>query len=391
YDRYRGPAGEPALDPARYQVSLLTPARLAGQARPGECAEVLGIDVLDRDLRESMIRLLHESHPFEQLLVFTERLLVPSARLREQLGIAGPTLEQVQPLRDKAAMKRAVAAAGLPMGDWAEAGDRTAALALLRKHGHVIIKPVDGTGSVGLRECRSERELADFWQAEPAFHGLVEEFLTDEMLHVDAVLSRGELVSCSVSRYLSSTMSYLSRQPLLSVMIDDERLRDRAAEFCLAASAALGVRDSVVHLELFHRPNDGRLLFCEMAGRAGGAGVGAAVHAVTGFNLYQAMVDCALGQRPVAGGQPMFPAAGWLLIYGEDGVLRDFDDSAVPREWLIDRSISAQPGQSFSIPIAGASLAKYVVGGADEAEVTQRMHRVIELCKLDYSAARTTP
>lgn len=384
YDQYRGPAGEPALDPDRFRVSLLTPARFAAHARPGECTEVIGIDVLSEQPRDAVIRALHEAHPYDLLLAFTERLLLPMAAVREVLGIRGPDVAQTRLVRDKAVMKRAIGRAGIPLCEWAEVGSAAAAEPMLAKHGRVVVKPTAGIGSNGVAVCDTAEQLAEIWRRRPGFTGLVEQFVPDEMLHVDAIMYRGEFLMSSVSRYLTPTTSFQTASPLMSVMIDDRVLHEQAAEFCRRSAQALGITDSVLHLEVFHRPTDGRMFFCEMAARAGGGGITTCVRAVTGFNLYQAMVQLAIGERPAAGFPITDGAAGFLLLYGRPGILTELNDADIPSEWVLERRQAARPGDPTGYAsMSGEGLIGYVVGGKNEGEVTKRMRRMIELCKID--------
>jgi hypothetical protein len=136
---------------------------------------------------------------------------------------------------------------------------------------------------------------------------------------------------------------------------------------------AFSVRNSVLHLELFHLV-DGSLVFNEVAARNGGAGVVPAVQALTGVNLYEALVRLALDERPTDSYPRTHPAAGWFLWYGRHGRLAAVEDAAVPREWLILRRVTAQLGQQVAPSgFSGTGLVTYAVGGQDETQVRERL------------------
>ncbi|MFD0385249.1 hypothetical protein ACFQ2B_32330 [Streptomyces stramineus] len=85
------------------------------------------------------------------------------------------------------------------------------------------------------------------------------------------------------------------------------------------------------------------------------------------------MVRLALGERPTTGFERR-ESGGFLMLYGRPGVVAGVDDAEVPREWLVERRVAAAPGSRFTpIGLAGGSLATYVVTGADEQQVRERM------------------
>jgi hypothetical protein len=390
YDRYRLPDGAPVLDPGRYRVTLITRPEVAHQARPGECAEILALDINDHPLRDALAATAHRHRPFERVLVFTEGLLLPIARLREQLGVPGPSVEEITPFRHKPAMKRAAERGGLPVAAWAPVNSAEEARPLLEKYGKVVIKPAQGSGSAAIRIVSSGEELATL-DNDPGCDltdSQAEQFIDAPMLHVDAVVRRGRLHTVLTSRYLSSTLSHTTGNSLVSVTVDDRELRRRTEDFTRRVIDVFAVRDSVLHLELFLL-EDGRLVFNEVACRAGGAGVIPAVRAITGVSLYESMVRLALDQDPATGYPRYGPAGGWLVHYGREGVVDRIDDAAVPTDWLVERRLAAEPGERFTpTGLSGSGLVTYVVTGDGERQVRERLQAVEASVRVHYADAR---
>jgi biotin carboxylase len=375
YDRYRTAEGAPALDPDRYRVTLVTRPELVQQARPGECADVIGVDLWDEPLRDALCEAVHRAKGVDRLLAFSEQLLLPGARLRERLGIPGQTAAAVLPARDKSVMKETAAQGDLPVCDWRPVDRADEALPLLEKHGRIVLKPRFGSGSAGIHLAGSRQDLADLRHHDLSGYQ-AEEHVDGEMLHIDATVHHGELRDCVVSRYLTSTLSHLQGLPLLSVTVGDPEVAAAATEFTRRTIRAFKIRDSVVHLELF-RADDGSLVFNEIAARNGGAGVVPVVRALTGVNLYEAMVRLATGEEPTATHPRTHTAAGWLVHYARPGRLASVEDSAVPREWLITRRLNAAPGDPVGPSgFSGTGLVTYAIGGRDEAQVRERLEFV---------------
>lgn len=385
YDRYRYDDGRPALDPDRFAVQLVTPSRLWPQVRPGEVSELIDLS-MDEAYLTSLAVAAHERSPLSRLLVFTERLLAWGGRTRDLLALPGPGAGEVLPFRDKAVMKRRAAAAGLPVCRWTLGGQSDEALTLLREVGRVIVKPVDGTGSAAIEDCRTETQLAAAVVTIGGPSGrpvIVEEYVAEEMLHVDALVRHGRVLEWTVSRYLAPTTSYRQRKPVPSVTVDDPDVRTRAHEHLLRCVDGFTVRDSVLHLEVFHRPEDHRLLFSELACRAGGAGVGTVFRTVTGINLYRAMVQALLGEPPdesLPAIRP--PAAGWILIYADDGIVESVNEPPSSFPGLVERHCAVRVLEPV-VPagLVGAAALTYVVAGSNEREVT---------CRLDQIAAQAS-
>lgn len=393
YDRYRDGDGRPALDPDRYAVHLVSPSRLHGQARPGEVCELSDLPAAETDLTDLAVA-AHARLPLRRLLVFTERLLLWGGRTRDLLAIPGPGAEDVLPFRDKAVMKRRAAAAGLPMCRWTLASRPGEAFALLRETGRVIVKPVDGTGSVAVSECRTETELTAAVAAAAGPSGadsvVVEEYVTEEMLHIDALIRGGRVRAWTVSRYLVPTVSFQAGTPVPSVTVDDPQVRAPALELLLRCADVFALRDSAVHLEAFHRPADHRLLFSEVACRGGGAGVGTVFRTLTGVNLYRAMVRAALGEAEVEPPATVRPqAGGWLLVYAGDGIVERIHEPPDPVPGLVERRCTVRVGEPASPPrLVGAAALTYVVAGDSEREVTRRLARIADQASVAVRPAR---
>ena len=85
YGKYRLPDGSPVLDPAVYDVTLITEAKLVEQPQQGECTRVFGFGIDDEEETRGVLRHLHAAHPLQYLVCFPENLQIPVAASREEL------------------------------------------------------------------------------------------------------------------------------------------------------------------------------------------------------------------------------------------------------------------------------------------------------------------
>ncbi|PNL17691.1 ATP-grasp domain-containing protein [Micrococcus sp. FDAARGOS_333] len=224
-------------------------------------------------------RLVRE-HECDNLLALSEFDLLRAARMRDQYGLGGPTLEQTLPFRDKLLMKRALSEAGVPVARFTPIDNVFDLLTFHRTiEGPIVVKPRMGASSIGVCVLRTEQDLDQFCLDSPAFSGdepaylIAEEFVENEMFNVDGVTADGRTLACWPSR-TSSCLGFEEGQLLVASQLDadDERvpiLRGLVTE----TIAALPRHDRMIfHAEVFLSP-DGTYRLNEIGARIGGAKV----------------------------------------------------------------------------------------------------------------------
>jgi len=270
-------------------------------------------DATDATAHAARLAALHG--PITHVFACSEYLLDTAAAIRARLGIAGHTPEQADRFRDKTTMKRILDAANLRVPRWYLCRDAAQVTARARELGFpLIIKPVRGASSKGVRRIDSPEQLAAFLQATDLAGHEIEEYIDGDILHVDGVIDlAGDCPFICASRYISSCLGFeTGGQPLGSVTQRDTPLAEQCKAYALACLRALQLRGSAFHLELFHR--DGELVFLEVGARVPGADVPYTIHRAYGVNLFQLWIDVMLGQPA----RPSLPAAarsaGWITF-----------------------------------------------------------------------------
>jgi hypothetical protein len=381
YGAYRHPDGRPFLDPAEYDVTLVTLPAKADTPEPGEVARVLPANVLDEEAVMAVVPELAAGPPVDHVVAAGERLLIPAARLREALGVPGFRAEQIQLVRHKPEMKRHYGAHGIRTPEFAELSRPLDAAPLLERHGKVILKPVNAMGSAGLHTVDSMaglRALDAGGLGRPDAYE-AEEFIEGVMYHVDSIVADGRALVSVPSLYLEHTSAFRIGGQCRSVAVDAGEMRDRLTEFTARVLGTLGWFSGVTHLEVFHTPDD-ELVFCEIAGRPGGGGIVPAFAHRFGLNLPVVALLPQLG-RPVPEVTEVQPpdrrSIGWSIIYPRTvGVLQEYGELPAD-DWLIDLKLLKQPGDLLKAPAAvGQALAIATVCGPDAATVTERLNDV---------------
>jgi hypothetical protein len=311
-------APELVFDPETDRVTYICDERGRSAVPAGAERVHLVADFGDTD---EVLRLLdavvRDEGPFDHVIGFSEMLLDLAAALRERYRIPGPGREQTSRFRDKTVMKHRVSQAGLRVPRWASCRTEEQVLAAAEEFGYpVIVKPVRGASSQGVREIASAEQLRALCAGRTLDGFEIEEFVRGEILHVDGVLdAAGKPLFLCTSRYISTCLDFERLgEPLGSVFQTDPAVRDRCEDFAVRCLTALGLRSSAFHLELFDTGDE--LVFLEVGARVPGAEVPYVINDVHGVNLFRLWVDVLLA-RPVDLPAPDPELSGaWLIVQG---------------------------------------------------------------------------
>ncbi|MGW5671931.1 ATP-grasp domain-containing protein [Micromonospora sp. NPDC003776] len=163
-----------------------------------------------------LVRAWHEAYPFQAAVSLFELGLLPAARINEALGLGGESVATVELLRDKARMRRHLAAAGLSPVAAAVGRGAQDLREFVQAHGlPIIVKPIRESGSLGVFCIRDPadvdavaerfRSLAGRWtardlsDADPFDEFLMEEFLDGPEISVETLTFDGRHVVVAVT------------------------------------------------------------------------------------------------------------------------------------------------------------------------------------------------
>ncbi len=295
---------------------------------------VLPVD--DQSSPEAILMALHRAHladrPFAAVVTSDEFSLVTCALLARHLGCraaveAGTALY----FRDKYLQKRAVSAAGI----------KTARVTLIDDifdvshfaelpYARAVLKPVAGASTEATSVVESVDELRERSRRHRAA-GLarrtfaLEEFVSGEEWIADGVVFDGEVVFSCLGKYGDPCLTVIDAGlPLWMRRLDpkaDAWAYERAEPVVRRALRVLGLRDGVFHMELFHDPASGEVVFSECAARRGGGLIHEETQAKFNVDLGEAMLLCALGHRPSFDVKTRPGTIGSAYLLGRPGTL----------------------------------------------------------------------
>jgi phosphoribosylaminoimidazole carboxylase (NCAIR synthetase) len=327
---------------------------------PAVASRVVGhwrvADVTRPDQLRGALTALAERHgPVVRAFGAYEQLQHPLALVREALGIPGLPGAAAQRFRDKAVMKDALRAAGLPVARHALIPTMDALPAAAAAVGFpLVLKPPAGAGARATHRVADAAQLVTLlaeMPPSPQAPWLAEEMLQGTEHSLESVSVNGTVVWQSITRYAPTPLEVLENPwiqwtVVLPREVDDPAYADiRAAG--AAALAALGMDTGVTHCEWFRRP-DGSLAISEIAARPPGANMTTMISRATDTDFVAAWVRLLVQgtfQPPVrkyAVGTAYLRGQGVGQVMGVDGldeVRRELGalvcDARIPRPGMV--------------------------------------------------------
>ena len=231
----------------------------------------------------------------------SEYFLVAAATAAATLGLGGADPAALLRCRHKDRQRRALAAAGLPVPAFRTAREVDEAVAVATDLGYpVVVKPTTGSGSVGVRLCRTATEVASHADVllgntsnERGIAGprlvLVEEYVTGPEFSVETL---GATPIAVVGKRLGPEPYFVETGHDVPAPVERHRSAELAT-VAVRAVATLGVGWSAAHTELRWTASGPVLM--EVNPRLAGGMIPALVRLATGVDLVDAVVARATG------------------------------------------------------------------------------------------------
>lgn len=306
-----------------------------------------GLHALDRDRALSTVvlsdldlgtvlpatmRLAESVGPIAGVVGLSEYDLLTAARLREQLGTPGYSVELVNRFRDKILMKQSVASAGLRVPRYRALTPGANVHRLLADIGlPMILKPRIGAASVGVIRIDDRAALAEVLSEIQVGDYECEEYVRGEVLHVDGIRREARFHFVSASAYVNTCLDFKYGLPTGSALLDRGPRRDRVVAFAGRCLDALGLADGAFHLELFETI-ERELVFLEVGLRPGGPEIPELHRDLLSIDLFHEAFRATVGLPPAAIGTAPSVASGGFVSVPEP---RPFPSRVVYRNSLL--------------------------------------------------------
>ncbi|MGW5637584.1 ATP-grasp domain-containing protein [Streptomyces sp. NPDC003832] len=338
------------------------------------CAEVVEVDLGDREALLAAGRALHARLPVARFFSPAELGLVAAATLNEEFGLGGNSLRTVTLLKDKAAMRARLAEVGLSPVRFRVVRDAAELAAFLDEIGGPgIVKPLDFGGSRDVHKVDGPHQAAGTWslvEAAGRAQMLAEEFLTGREVSVEGFSADGAHTVVAVTDKLLGSGFVETGHSVPATV--DEPTREEIAELTGRLLDAVGLVEGPSHTEIMITP--GGLRIIESHNRAGGDNIPELVRLAYGVDLVRAAVAVPLGLEPWKGEVPA-PLGGAAIRFlsAEPGVVTEVD---LPADGLdgVTLGVTARPGTVIPrVTWSAERLCGDVIAvGRDAAEAVDR-------------------
>ena len=263
---------------------------------------------------------------FARVETIDEPAVVSAAHLRSVFGLPGTTVEAAILSRDKAAMKARLRSRDIPCAASERVEDDATARTFAEREGYpVVLKPIDGFGTLATFRCANSIELERaLLRLKPSKDrpGIVEEFIEGHEGFLDAVVVDGRVVHDFVGHYYPSCLEALQDRAIRPKIACTNRV-DSSGYVELRATnqrviAALGIRDGATHMEWFFGPKG--LKVSEIGARPAGERIWDLHAAGNEFDLYGAWADSVLHGRASGAPTRRFATGSVQIRPPKDGV-----------------------------------------------------------------------
>lgn len=372
-------------------VLVGAPERYAYLARDRVSARV--VDTSDT---EAVLRACHDlraSAPVVGVTSSSDYFVDRAALAAESLGLPAPDAAAVARCRDKASQRAILTRAGLAVppfhavADPAEAARMAADLGL-----PVVVKPVIGSGSVGVRLCRTAAEarqsaaeiLSGAATGRPA-GCLVEAYVRGAEYSVETF---GLEATAVVAKRLGRLPYFVEVGHDLQVATgSDEHVR--LADAARRALTALGLGWGPAHTEL--RLSPGGPVIIEVNPRLAGGMIPKMIHLAGGADLVDAVIAAASGQPLPAITEPGAYGVLRFRTVGRTGTIRALHglEAARSAPGVRYADFTCAAGDMVKVTHSFRDRLGYVICvGTDGLSTAMYADRAVRMLKVEVSAAR---
>lgn len=302
------------------------------------------------------------------VLALTERSVVPAAWVRAALRLPGTDTAAARRCHDKARMKRALTAGGVPVTQWQIAGARSDPADLLADLGSpVVLKPRTESGSRGL--CISSD--LDVLRAARATNQLAERFIVGTEMSVESIRAHGRTLFTNFTCYHEPLWANV----LPAALHDD--LAKQVTALNERALDSLGVRRGIAHVELF--VTDQGLVVGEAAIRPPGGYLMRLIELAYGFDPWEALLRIVVLQQTPELPRTHSACAGVRILHPGAGVVRRVRGVADVRAWpeTVEAVVRVRRGSNVASRLgSGQEVGHVIVRAADRGQVAARLDEV---------------
>ncbi len=269
----------------------------------------------------------------------TDVAVITIGRVNDELGLSGISYEAAQVAVNKYLMKEAYEANGVRTARYRKVFFSENVNDMLEGLNYpLIFKTVDSSGSRGITKVTAPDEIPAAIAAARAAtrkdYYIVEEFIVGSEFGAQAFIYNGRLqFVLPHGDYVFQGSTGVPAGHFAPFELSDEQLKD-VYDQTERATRAMKLDNCAINCDFIMK--DDKTYVLEIGGRSGATCLAELVSIYYGFNYYEKIIECALGQRPVFPLDQAVPNASKLLMSDRDGVIKGIVDHNEPDENICD-------------------------------------------------------
>ncbi|HEX2206408.1 MAG TPA: ATP-grasp domain-containing protein [Longimicrobium sp.] len=325
----------------------------------------------------------------------SEYFIATAAALAARFGLPGPDASAVRAARDKSWQRRALAAGGVAVPAFRAVESASGAVRAAREIGFpVVLKPVAGSGSVGVRACANDdqvrRHAAALFAGSPEERVLVEGFVHGPEFSVE--MFNGRVVGIT-RKHLGAPPAFVESGHDYPAVVPAD-VAAALTEAVTRGTELLGLGWGPLHWEL--RVSDGTAVPMEVNPRLAGGFIPELVRHAQGIDLIRETLRLVVGQAAEPAPAHHRHASIRFLFAPGDGRLAEVEGvaEARTRPGVADVALYRGPGDELRIHGDFRDRVGHVMACAADleaasaaAEAARDAVRVVVRAELDEDAA----
>lgn len=157
----------PLVRPANTTITLVQTPDRATDFQRSAADRFIELPEISAESLIALLRPIHQQSPVTALACFLESAILAAATAADELGIPSNPVAAVRTARDKALTRQALERHGVPQQPWrlCRSLDEVVAFRNSLAGAPIVVKPVSGAGSAGVRLTRNDADLRAAWDS----------------------------------------------------------------------------------------------------------------------------------------------------------------------------------------------------------------------------------
>lgn len=308
--------------------------------------------------------------------------------LRDRYQISGINEKASGYVRDKIKMKEKASELGIKCASAKVLSNEEDIRRFIKQyHYPVVIKPIDGAGTLNTFKISNEEELSGFLVygrnklTESNHKFIIEEFMEGEEYHVDSVVQGGKVKFASVGKYLFNCIDTVgTNKAVASVVIpakeyEVNEILNQILKLNNTIITGFGIDNSICHLECFVKGEN--IAFGEIAARIGGGVlIGSCILNTHGVDIFEEFVNVEVYRKTELLKRERDVYTGVVTFTTDEGIVKDIsaESDFAGMEGLIEIKILAKKGSVVNKKNSTAQRTGYaIIEGKSLEEVQGRL------------------